>query len=77
MPDYRIFCMNAAGHIHRATIVTVETDAEALTAAISQLNDHAAVEVWHLSRMVGRLDGRIPRTAQGSVAWPPGDARGP
>jgi|GEM_PF-1132090 len=75
MRDYRIVCMNRAGQIHRSTIVTVETDAEALAAAIRQLNDHAAVEVWHLSRMVGRLDGRMPRTAQGSVELPLGDAR--
>jgi hypothetical protein len=55
MPDYRIFFCNDAGSIVGTDALTAEDDSAVLMAARCLLDECPALEVWHLSRRIGRL----------------------
>jgi hypothetical protein len=63
MPSYRLYSVDADGHILRATYIDCATDADALTAAQAVMGEYAVIEVWQGRRFVGRV-GRPPPFAR-------------
>jgi hypothetical protein len=55
MPAYRVYLITADDRVASFRPLDAETDAEALRAA-RQFVDGCDVEVWHLDRMIGRLE---------------------
>jgi hypothetical protein len=63
MRDYRLYCMDAGGHIDLADWFAAETDDEAVTKALQLRPDASKREIWHKSRLIARIDaeGRVER----------------
>lgn len=58
MPTYRIFRVDAGGHIPGpSTIIECETEQQALQQA-RQLVDGLAVELWEGARMIRRFESK-------------------
>jgi hypothetical protein len=53
---YRVYLLTSGDRILGAQIVDADTDDEALAAAASVIGHYPAVEVWRLSRKVGRVN---------------------
>ena len=64
MPTYRAYLIDADNRVSSYRPVEAGTDADALNAA-RQFVDGCDVEVWHLDRMIGRLD-RAGKSCAGS-----------
>ncbi len=58
MPKYRAYLIENDNRVHSYKPLDADSDEEALEAA-SQLVDGHDIEVWHLDRMVGRLNKRV------------------
>ncbi len=56
MPTYRAFLINGDNRVSSYRAIDADTDAEALKAA-RQFVDGCDVEVWHLDRKIGRING--------------------
>ena len=56
MSDYRIYCLDGAGHIGFADWIGAETDDEAISQARRLKADAIICEVWHKERLVARLN---------------------
>jgi hypothetical protein len=57
MADYRIYRLDASGHIVWAQDACCATDDEALAAATRELKAAQQVEVWTGARRVGQVSG--------------------
>ena len=55
MPDYRICTLNKDNHVTGVERMTCPTDDGALGRAGELVNKNRAVEVWSMTRFVGRL----------------------
>jgi len=55
MPTYRAYLIDADNRVSSYRPVDADTDVDALNAA-RQFVDGCDVEVWHLDRMIGRLE---------------------
>jgi hypothetical protein len=55
MAFYRIYCLDAAGHIASATDAVCADDAQAAVTARALLRDHPAIEIWGGTHLVGRV----------------------
>jgi hypothetical protein len=55
MPTYRAYLIDRDNRVSSYRPVEADTDADALKAA-RQFVDGCDVEVWHLDRMIGRLE---------------------
>ena len=55
MPTYRAYLIDCDNRVSSYRPVEADTDADALKAA-RPLVDGCDVEVWHLDRMIGRLE---------------------
>ena len=57
MTAYRVLLLDATGHRMSVHELACDTDDVAMAYAASMLAACPGVEVWHLDRKVGRLDG--------------------
>ena len=55
MPTYRAYLIDRDNRVSSYRPVEADTDADALEAA-RQFVDGCDIEVWHLDRMIGRLE---------------------
>jgi hypothetical protein len=55
MPTYRAYLMDADDRVVSYRPIDADTEADALKAARG-FAEGCAVEVWHLDRMIGRLE---------------------
>ena len=58
MVDYRIYCLDGAGHISFAKEMTANTDHEAIAAALSLNKDALKCEVWKGRHLVATLNAQ-------------------
>lgn len=58
MTDYRIYCLDATGHIGLADWIEAATDEDAVAQARRMKRDALKCEVWQRSRLVAVLNGQ-------------------
>ena len=63
MPAYRIYWLDQNDHIIGADYLLAETNDAVRAEAPSHLGTASAVEVWHRTRRVLRVDGPVGRAA--------------
>lgn len=56
MPDYRIYCLDGAGHIGFADWIQADTDAAAVEQARKLKPDAHRCEVWRKDRLVAKIN---------------------
>ena len=71
MTDYRVYCLDAKGHIGLADWIEAATDEDAVAQARRMKRDALKCEVWQRSRLVAVLDCQEPL---GTVLIPPGES---
>jgi hypothetical protein len=55
MAEYRLYCLDGAGHIGLAEVIEADTDADALAEARRLKDGALRCEVWSGPRLVGSL----------------------
>jgi hypothetical protein len=58
MTDYRIYCLDATGHIGLADWIEAATDEDAVAQARRTKRNALKCEVWQRSRLVAVLNGQ-------------------
>jgi len=61
MPEYRLYFLDAAGHITRAKVMTCDNDQAAVAQTKIQAHDHG-LELWQQGRHVFSQGPSAPRT---------------
>jgi len=56
MRDYRVYCLDGAGHIDSAETIRASSDAEAIAVATKMKLGGRKCEVWQGRRLVAALD---------------------
>ena len=59
MAAYRVFCVDAANHIHSVRVIEAADDDEAFKIAIS-LDARSSFELWQADRMIAFIPGGPP-----------------
>jgi hypothetical protein len=60
LKDYRLYILDAQGHIAKAEVLSLTSEDEALAAARERAHQGRPVEVWHLSERIARLTADEP-----------------
>ena len=60
LKDYRLYILDAQGHIAKAEVLSLTSEDEALAAARERARAGKPVEVWHLSERIARLTADEP-----------------
>lgn len=58
--DYRLYCVDGAGHIGFADWIVADTDEEAIAQARTLRPDALRCEIWHKNRIVAKLNQEGP-----------------
>jgi len=64
MTDYRIYCLDATGHIGLADWIEAATDEDAVAQARRMKRDALKCEVWQRSRLVAVLNATLESSEQ-------------
>ena len=59
MPDYRLYCLNNAGSLDFAELISAENDEEAVAKAHELKPDVRKCEVWRDHRLVASFGSQI------------------
>ncbi len=60
LKDYRLYTLDAQGHIAKAEVLSLTSEEEALAVARERARQGRPVEVWHLSERIARLKADEP-----------------
>jgi hypothetical protein len=71
MRNYRIYCIDGAGHVGSAHLIEAESDEEAVLSARQLRPSADNCEIWNETRLVGRLnaEGRFEHGAAPTPAY--------
>ena len=65
MADYRLYCLDGAGHIGLADWIEADTDEQAIARSRELRPEANICELWHKERLVARIDqdGKVVRVS--------------